>query len=92
MSATAYTLPDGHDARVTERGTVWGTFTRAHAFEPDGVNIVADTPEVQYVGHCRPCRHALTLARMFPARFDDGDLQALTGECHCDPDEDDDGE
>ena len=83
MTEYAYTLPDGHEARVLDRATVWGTFTRAFAFEPDGADIVADVPDVQYVDYCRACRHALTLIRMFPGRFDD-DMPTITGDCDCD--------
>lgn len=84
MSITAYTLPDGHNARIAERSTVWGTFTRAFAFEPDGSDIVAEAREVQYVDYCRACRHVLTLGRMFPDHFTDEELQGLAGDCDCD--------
>ena len=83
MSEYTYTLPDGHEARVFDRNTVWGTFTRAFAFEPDGSDIVAEATETQYVDYCRSCRHALTIGRMFPGRFND-DMSSITGDCACD--------
>ena len=79
---TTFDLAGGITATLTERFTPWGTQEAGHAYDADA-RLIADVPEMCYMGYCQSCRHVLTLTRMFPMDSAE-DFYRLTGACKCD--------